>query len=138
MTVTVEKERKLKLFGKAVECETEDVEISELASNYSKDGGRMVKFEDKNKQANAKKKLNPFAEIEELCTEMRSKDERMAAQLNEIKQLVLNKNPASAKEPGEKPPNKCPACHAINKYRCYHCWFCGKKNHKISECPENQ
>ena len=133
-----EKERKLKLFGKAVECETEDVEISELASDYSKDGGRMVKFEDKNKQANAKKKLNPFAEIEELRTEMRSKDERMAAQLNEIKQLVLNKNPASAKEPGEKPPNKCPACHAINKYRCYHCWFCGKKDHKISECPENQ
>ena len=138
--IAAEKERKLKLFGKAMETETEDVEVSEMASEYSRDSGRgkSVQFGDKTNQGGAKKKPNPFDEIQELRSQMQSNDDRVTAQLNEIKQLVLSQKQEDKKEPGEKPPNKCPACHAANKWRCFHCWFCGDKNHKLSECPENQ
>ena len=138
--IAAEKERKLKLFGKAMEAETDDVEVNEVTSDFSRDSGRgkSVSFEEKNNQGGTKKKLNPFAEIEELRSQMKSNDDRMTAQLNEIKQLVLSqKQEDNKKEPGEKPPNKCPACHAANKWRCFHCWFCGDKNHKLADCPEN-
>ena len=107
-----------------------------MSSEYSRDSSKTVRFE---KQAGAKKKLNPFTEIEELRNQMQSREDKMTAQLNEIKQLVISqkKDQANDKKPEEKPPNKCPACHAANKWRCFHCWFCGDKDHKLADCPEN-
>ena len=133
--VAVETARSMRLFGKTTESEVDEVEVNEIGSDADH-------HESKSKQP-VKKKLNPFTEIEVLRAEIRNKDEKMTAQLNEIKQLVLD----GRKKPGanntadgtdQKPPNKCPACHAANKPRCYHCWFCGARNHKLADCPENQ
>ena len=130
--VAVETARSMRLFGKAAESEVDEIEVNEIGSDHDH-------HETKSKQP-VKKKLNPFAEIDALRAEIRNKDEKTTAQLNEIKQLVLD----GRKKPGanniadgtdQKPPNKCPACHAANKH---HCWFCGARNHKLADCPENQ
>ena len=135
--IAAEEERKLKLFGKTIEDETDEIDVNEVLSEYSRDSSRTVRFEDK-KQTGAKKKLNPFTEIEELRNQMVSREDKMTAQLNEIKQLVIGqKKESDNKKPEDKPPNKCPACWAANKWRCYHCWQCGDKSHKITECLEN-
>ena len=75
--IAEEKEMKLKLFGKAMEAEAEDVEVNQVGSEYARDGGRgkNVHFEDK--QVGAKKKLNPFAEIEELRSQLRNNDDKV-------------------------------------------------------------
>ena len=126
--IAAEEERRLKLFGKEPEAE---IQVSAV--------DRRVMFEDPLPTIK-KEKPNPFARIEELRTEMKG-------ELNEIKELVLavtrmkgGEETTEKDKPGKKTPwkpGKCPKCHAENKPRCYHCWECGKDDHKRPDCPEN-
>ena len=117
--VASEQARKQRLFGKDVEPE---IEVNAINSRKS------VSFEEKEAK---KEKLNPFTKIEELRAELR-------ADINEIKNLVLENNKRNQKEDKPKPvKTKCDACIAAKKWRCYHCWKCGKGDHKSPDCPEN-
>ena len=131
--IDAEKERKLKLFGKSVESEPEDVEVDEMSLEP-----QVLKVHCEETPVKEKKKLNPFTEIEELRSQMKVRDDRMNAQLNEIKQLVLNQKPAEDNKVQKKKwPGKCDKCTSENKPRCYHCWKCGKHDHKKPDFPEN-
>ena len=132
--IAAEEERKLKLFGKEPEAE---VQVSAV--------DRRVSFTDP-LPSMKKEKLNPFARIEELRAEQEKRMEDMALELNEIKRLIISNNKKGGEETADKEkdkapkkwkPGKCPKCHEENKPRCYHCWECGKDDHKRPECPEN-
>ena len=139
--IDAEKERKLKLFGKAVESETDDVEVSEMMSEFSREGGatRSVRFDEQQIKKEKKNKINPFTEIDELRCQIKDNDDRVTAQLNEIKQLVLKKNEGDKPETKTtgKEKRKCPKCVSENRFWCRHCWECGSDDHKRPDCPEN-
>ena len=138
--IEAEKERKRKLFGKAVESESDDVEVSEMMSEFSREGGatRLVRFDEQQIKKDKKNKINPFTEIDELRCQMKENDDRVTAQLNEIKQLVLKKNEGDKPETKTTGKRKCPKCVSENRFWCRHCWECGSDDHKRPECPENQ
>ena len=132
--IVAEKERKLKLFGKGAKEEVE-VKAIDTRDRADEEGSR-----------GKKEKLNPFVKIEELRSEMKADKEEIRVELNEIKKLVIANNNAKGGTKGDNEdgdnkkkwkPKKCPACVAANKWRCYHCWMCGKDDHKIDGCPEN-
>ena len=126
--ITAETERKKKLFGKG---KSTPASVNSVDTEEKKDVG-----------ISKKEKLNPFVKIEELRGEMK-------AELNEIKNLVIAHNSrkgdgADEQKKKEEPkpkknwPRKCPQCVQDNKFRCYHCWECGKDDHKRHECPGNE
>ena len=130
--IAAENERKGKLFGKRVTFANAGEKSSAQVSSIEKASETMTV---------RKEKLNPFSKIEELRTEMAESNDRVKAELNEIKKLVLsqkNREPANPDDQQRKPrkPIKCPQCVQDDKLRCHHCWECGKDNHRRHDCPE--
>ena len=130
--VAAETARKQKLFGKPKDKKKGDaVEVNEISEGHEK-------TEKKVRGA----RPNPFAEIDELKLQIAERDNRLAkrddefkAELNEIKQLIVNKN----EDKPRKSSRKCPKCVADNRFRCRHCWECGADDHRRGDpnCPEN-
>lgn len=131
--VAAEMERKRKLFGKpkdkVKECDA--VEVNEISQGH-----------EKNEKKARGARPNPFAEIDELKLQIAERDNRLAkrddefkAELNEIKQLIVDKN----EDRPRKSSRKCPKCVAENRFRCRHCWECGADDHRRGDpnCPEN-
>ena len=118
--VALEKERKMKLFGKKVQY-SEGAAVNALGA-----AGNDTDALNKKKE-----KINPFAKIEELRTEMKT-------ELNEIKNLVVAHH-MEQQHNGERrrkwKPGKCTKCTQENVSRCNHCWKCGGDNHKRGDCP---
>ena len=35
-----------------------------------------------------------------------------------------------------RPSRKCPSCHENKVEQCRHCWFCGRDDHRLMDCPD--
>ena len=130
--VALEKERKIKLFGKG-KLQSKAVNVSKVDAD---DGDEMVENNPRKKE-----KLNPFTKIEELRAENITLRNDMTAQLNEIRNLMVENNRQNnnnqQQQSRRRPYKKCAQCTTDNKNTCSHCWGCGSGDHKKGDCPGN-
>ena len=125
--IEAEKERKKKLFGK----KDEPILVQALGTK------------DYDESRQKKEKLNPFVEIERLRAEMRKETQEIKDMISTFKEEFLtrkDKNPPGKNDDQKQSARrrrKCKQCVTDGKFKCHHCWECGKDDHRISDCPEN-
>ena len=145
--VAVEAERKKRLFPKK---QMTPVDINACTAEQLEQLKQMaLNTPETTPPRTAKKKINPFVEIEELRTQM-------VGEINEIKGLILAQNnryqedrDARYREDRDaggggagrdrtrrnrRPYKRCPNCVTANSESCNHCWKCCSDTHKSQDC----
>ena len=82
------------------------------------------------------------AQVSELTTYTKTKDEEIKDMKKQLAQCLSKLGELSGEAKSKPETNKkkwltkCESCTANNVKMCRHCFFCGKDDHKIKDCPE--